>query len=90
MAIAPSSIESALRIALAPQTLEIIDDSARHAGHRDAATAAHFTVRIVSPHFSGLSLVARHRLVYAALSAQFAAGLHALSIDAKAPDEAER
>lgn len=85
--IAASDIEAALRAALAPQALEVVDDSARHAGHRDAATAAHFSVRIVSPRFNGLPLVARHRLVYAALSAQFAAGLHALSIEAKAPDE---
>jgi BolA protein len=78
----------ALQEALAPQTLELVDDSAAHAGHAGAREGAHFQVRIVSARFNGLSRVARHRLVYDAVRPWMAGGIHALAIDARTPDEA--
>lgn len=73
----------------APLMLEVIDDSAQHAGHAGARAQgeSHFTVKIVSDVFKGMSRVARHRAVYAPLQPLFVAGLHALIIDAKAPGE---
>jgi BolA protein len=83
-------IEMLLREQLAPTALEIIDDSAKHAGHAGARAGgeSHFTVRIVSDGFRGKNAVARHRMVYAALKPLLDEGLHALAIEAKAPDEA--
>jgi len=78
----------ALTEALAPTVLELDDDSAAHAGHAGARSGAHFNLRIVSARFNGLSRVARHRLVYDALRPWMAEGVHALAIDARAPDEA--
>ena len=72
-----------------PSRLEIIDDSGKHAGHAGARPEGetHFTVEIESAAFEGLSRVARQRLVNQAVAEQFAAGLHALSIRARAPGE---
>lgn len=69
--------------------ITITDDSARHAGHAGARAGgeSHFTVQVVSDAFMGLSRVARHRAVYAALSPLFNQGLHALVIEAKATAE---
>lgn len=80
-------IDSALRAALEPLRLEVIDDSHLHAGHAGAREGRHFTVRIVSPRFTGTNRVARHRLVYDALRVLMPAGIHALAIDARAPGE---
>jgi BolA family transcriptional regulator, general stress-responsive regulator len=83
--------------ALAPEHLTVIDESDRHAGHAgvragpghaQAGGGTHYRVRIVSARFVGLNRVARHRLVYDLLPAEFADGLHALALDAKAPGEA--
>ena len=79
-------IETRLRAALAPQRLEVLDDSHLHAGHAGAREGRHFTVRITSPRFAGLSRVARHRLVYDSLGPLAAQGVHALAIVAEAPD----
>jgi len=79
---------AALESQLAPTRLELIDDSAAHAGHAGAREGAHFELRIVSPRFAGLSRVARHRLVYDAVRPWMAEGVHALAIDARTPDEA--
>jgi BolA protein len=78
-----------LQAAFAPATLEIEDDSARHAGHAGAAPGGetHFSVTIVSSAFSGLSRVARSRAVHEALKDEFASGLHALSLRLCAPQE---
>jgi len=83
-------IRDNLMTALEPVALEIIDDSARHAGHAGASLEGetHFFVRIVSAKFLGLKRPARHRLVYDALKREFADGMHALNIQALAPDEA--
>jgi BolA protein len=74
---------------LEPQRLDIVDESDRHAGHGGARPGGetHYRVRIVSGRFSGLGRVARHRLVYGLLPAEFADGLHALALDARAPGE---
>ncbi len=80
-------IEQALRSALAPSALEVQDDSAAHAGHAGAREGRHFSVRVTSARFNGLSRVARHRLVYDSLRSLILRGIHALAIDARAPDE---
>jgi BolA protein len=80
-------IEARLREALAPLDIEVLDDSALHAGHAGAREGGHYTVRLRSARFQGLARVARHRLVYDALAPLFRGGIHALAIDARAPDE---
>ncbi|MDS4019871.1 MAG: BolA family protein [Candidatus Competibacter sp.] len=80
-------IEQRLRVALAPERLEIADDSAAHAGHAGARDGGHFTVRIVSSAFAGKTLIQRHRLVYRAVDDLMRREIHALSIEARAPDE---
>ncbi|MFM7397333.1 MAG: BolA family protein [Gammaproteobacteria bacterium] len=70
---------------LAPERVEIRDDSALHAGHAGALEGGHFHVVIVSSRFQGLTPLARHRLVYEALGDLKTLGVHALSIDARLP-----
>jgi BolA protein len=72
---------------LAPTRLEVTDDSAKHAGHKHNRGGSHFSVRIESARFAGLSALARHRLVYAALGDAFKDQIHALAIEARAPGE---
>ena len=77
-----------LEAAFAPSALEIIDDSHRHVGHAGARDGhGHFTVDVVSERFEGLSPVARHRAVYAALGTMLSTDIHALSIKAATPGE---
>jgi BolA protein len=69
---------------LAPTQLEVIDETAAHAGHAGADPSGfgtHFRVRIASPLFAGKPPVARHRLVYDALHDFIDRGLHALAIE---------
>lgn len=74
-----------------PTALEVEDDSHHHAGHAGAAGGmGHFSVRIVSAQFVGLSAVARHRRVYAALTDLLKTDVHALAIDARAPGDLSR
>ncbi len=87
MSVSAGDIDAALRTALAPAALEVQDDSHLHAGHAGAREGRHFSVRITSPGFKGLSRVARHRLVYDALRSLMPRGIHALAIDARVPDE---
>lgn len=87
MAVSAADIDAALRGALAPERLEVIDDSHLHAGHAGAREGRHFTVRITSRRFAGLARVARHRLVYDALADLIPRGIHALAIDARAPSD---
>jgi len=72
-----------LAATLAPIHMEIIDDSARHAGHfgADAKGETHFKIKIVSDAFEGLDRVARHRLVYDAVAEELKERVHALNID---------
>jgi BolA protein len=82
-----ADIEARLRAALSPTRIEVGDDSHRHAGHAGALEGGHYTVRITSPRFAGLTRVARHRLVYDALGPLAPQRVHALAIVARAPDE---
>jgi len=83
MTVTALEIEASLRAALAPSWLEVQDDSHLHAGHAGAREGRHFSVRVASSRFNGLSRVARHRLVYDALSSLIPQGIHALAIDAR-------
>ena len=81
-------LRSRLQAALAPVELEIIDETARHAGHAGAASGGgHYIVHIVADAFAGKSLIQRHRLVFDAVGDMMHADIHALSIQAKAPGE---
>jgi BolA protein len=82
-------IIASLSAAFAPLALEVADDSDRHAGHAGAREGGqtHYSVYIVSEGFVGKSRVARHRLVYASLKAEFADGVHALALTTLAPGE---
>ena len=80
--------EADLHAVFTASELQISDDSHLHAGHAGAASGGgHFTLRIVATEFQGLNQVARHRAVYAALSKHFPDAIHALIINAFAPDE---
>jgi BolA protein len=73
---------------LAPEQIELIDDSAKHAGHAGARDGGgHFHLRIVASAFTGLRIMQRHRLVYDALGPLMKREIHALSIEAFAPGE---
>jgi BolA protein len=82
-----SQIRSALESELKPRSLEIVDDSAKHAGHAGAREGGHFRVLVVADAFKGRSQLERHRLVYAAVTPLLGQGVHALSIIARTPDE---
>ncbi len=73
--------------ALDPRHLEIVDESALHAGHAGAKSGGHFQLTLVSPVFSGQTPVARHRLIYQTLGDMMNGKIHALSITAMAPEE---
>lgn len=83
-------IETKIRDALQPLEIDIVDESAKHAGHAGARPEGetHFHVRVVADAFEGQNRVARQRLVYRLLTEEFEAGLHALSLDLKTPAEA--
>ncbi len=83
-----AAMTRALTEQLAPSALELVDDSAAHAGHAGARSGAHFNLRIISARFDGMARIARHRLVYDALRPWMAEGVHALAIDARTPSEA--
>ncbi len=85
-------LRTALEAAFAPLSLEITDDSARHAGHAGAQPGGetHYSIRIVSAAFAGQSRVARSRAVHAVLANEFRDGLHALSLTLRSPAELNR
>lgn len=79
-----ANLTRSLQDKLQPLTLEVIDESYQHAGHagaNDSGVGTHFRVKIASPLFTGLSRVARHRLVYDSLRDFMDQGLHALAIE---------
>ncbi len=81
-------IRERLIAAFAPESLEVIDDSASHAGHAGALSGGgHYEVIIVSPAFAGLALLQRHRLIYDALGDAMGGAIHAISIKAYTPQE---
>mgnify|MGYP000087155592 FL=1 len=80
--------ETDLRSAFQPLQLKIEDESHLHAGHAGAASGGgHFKLTIVAPEFEGMSKVARHRAIYAALNKHFPNAIHALTILAFTPSE---
>ena len=77
--------------ALAPRELQVTDDSHRHVGHEGARDGrGHFSVDITSAVFEGLAPLARHRRVYEALGGMMQTDIHALSIRARTPAEADK
>lgn len=84
-----TEIRTKLMIALEPTRLDVINESDLHAGHRSSPGTgeSHFRLVVVSPRFAGLNRVARHRLINDALAEELAGRLHALAIQAHAPDE---
>ena len=73
---------------LQPQQLEISDDSHLHVGHAGArGGAGHFTVHIVAQAFAGKPLIERHRMIYDLLQDMMHSEIHALSIQARSPEE---
>jgi BolA protein len=74
--------------ALEPESVELTDDSARHAGHAGAREGGgHFVLTVVSPRFAGRSRIERHRMVYAALGPLMQREIHALALQTYAPGE---
>ena len=99
-AVQQGSVAAAMRAKLeegfSPTALEIIDELHKHAGHAHVAERpgraegvgeTHFKIKMVSPSFVGKSRIERHRAINALLAPELAAGVHALSIDARAPGE---
>jgi BolA family transcriptional regulator, general stress-responsive regulator len=83
-----AQIRERLQTAFAPDQLEIVDDSHRHAGHAGAKDGrGHFQVRILSQRFSGKRTVERHRMVYAALGSMMQTDIHALGVTALSPED---
>ena len=85
------AVEQAMRqrlASLAPLALDLRDESAQHAGHAGARPSggSHWQLTIVSEAFRGQSAVARHRMVYEALGDLMKRDIHALKIEASAPE----
>jgi BolA protein len=84
-----AKIEEALR----PDSLEVIDESAQHAGHMhhpggvEPRGETHFRIKVVSAAFSGKSRLARHRMINELVDVELKEGVHALAIEARAPGE---
>lgn len=75
---------------LSPLCLELIDDSAKHAGHEGArGGGGHYRLLIISAKFSGKSTLIRHRMIYDALGELMRSKIHALSIQSLAPEEVQ-
>ena len=83
-----AEIKTRLEQALSPTHIDIIDESHLHAGHAGAASGAgHFSVTLISDKFTGQSAIQRHRMVYLAVNDLMPSEIHALSIDAQAPND---
>ncbi len=88
-----SRIEGKITAALAPEHLEVINESRLHAGHQpgfDGTGESHFRIRIVATAFNSMNMVMRHRKINELLKEEIDRGLHALAIEAKTPEEAAR
>ena len=72
---------------LQPETVVIVDDSHRHAGHAGARDGGHYQLQIVAQAFAGKSTIARHRMIYDAAGDLMRGRIHALSIRAEVPGE---
>lgn len=85
-----NALRTRLTQQLQPVELHIIDESAKHAGHAGAASGGgHFIVQITSAAFRDKSLIQRHRLVYDAIGDMMQRDIHALSIEARTPEETQ-
>ena len=88
---AASGVEAQILSRLAvlhPVSIDLADQSAEHAGHAGAASGGgHYRLTIVSPAFTGQPRLARHRMIYAALSGLMQRDIHALAIEAWSPEE---
>jgi len=82
-----AAIRRVLQQRLAPEQLDLRDDSAAHAGHASAGGKGHFRLRIVSRCFEGLKPLQRHRLVNEALEELYQTELHAVAMETLTPDE---
>lgn len=86
-------MQQKLTVRFAPSLLEVIDDSARHAGHvghpggTERGGETHFSVTVVSAVFTGMSRIARQRLVYETLAQELKGSVHALALTTLAPGE---
>lgn len=78
-----AEIRTALEAAFAVEHLDVINESAQHAGHagHDGSGESHFRVVIKAPEFASMSRLARHRAIHGALGAELIAQIHALSLD---------
>lgn len=87
-----ATIRAKLTKALAPERLDVVNESHLHAGHRDAPGTgeSHFRVVVVSAAFAGKSRLTRHRLVNEVLADELAGKVHALALDLQAPGEASK
>ncbi len=91
---AADAIQRKLTAAFSPSTLDVTDESARHAGHAGAVRPdggigeTHFHVRMVTDAFAGVSRVERQRRVHAVLAEELRGTVHALSLKLQTPDEA--
>jgi BolA protein len=85
-------ITQKLRQAFAPVSLEVVNDSERHRGHKGspATGESHFTIKVVSDRFAGKSRVERHRMINEVLAEELKGRVHALAISALAPEERSR
>ncbi len=82
-----NTLRQKLEQALKPEVLEIIDNSAAHAGHAGNQGGGHYNVTIVAAEFEGKSLVQRHQLIYKVLGDMMKHEIHALGINALTPSE---
>lgn len=82
-------IRQKLEAAFQPRRLDVIDESSRHAGHAEAPSGgeSHFRVVIVADAFADMTRLARQRAIHQALADELAGPVHALSIEARGPDE---
>jgi stress-induced morphogen len=85
-------ITKKLQQAFAPETLEVVNDSHRHAGHASSPETgeSHFTIKVVSQSFAGKTRLERHRMVNEVLADELGGKVHALAITALAPEERSR
>lgn len=86
---AEARLREKLMVALEPTRLDIVNESELHAGHRSSPGTgeSHFRILIVSPRFTGVSRVGRHRLVNDAIADELAGRIHALALSTYAPGE---
>jgi len=78
-----AEIRAKLEATFAPATLEIINESHRHAGHSgdSGSGESHFRLRIAAPVFAEMSRVQRHRAVHSALGPELTGRIHALALE---------